>query len=109
MNKLVLIGGGSASGKTYVLKRVLEKFPEDEIAFITLDNYYKDLGDLPFEERVKVNYDHPNAFDTDLVIEHLNALKEGKTINKPTYDFALHNRTTITEEIKPCNVIIVEG
>lgn len=107
---IIGIAGGTASGKTTVAKKIIDSTAGiGTVASIKMDDYYKRLDHLTYEERTKVNYDHPNAFDIDLVIEHLNALKEGKTINKPTYDFALHNRTTITEEIKPCNVIIVEG
>ena len=109
MNKLVLIGGGSASGKSYVLKKVLENFPEEEVAFITLDNYYKDLGDLPFEERVKVNYDHPKAFDWKLIHKQIRELKEGKEIDMPVYDFVTHSRENRTIRITPKRLIIVEG
>lgn len=109
MNKLVLIGGGSASGKSYVLKKVLENFPEEEVAFITLDNYYKNLGDLPFEERVKVNYDHPKAFDWKLIHKQIRELKEGKEIDMPVYDFVTHSRENRTIRITPKRLIIVEG
>lgn len=109
MNKLILIGGGSASGKTYVLKKVLEQFSEDEIAFITLDNYYKDVGDLPFEERVKINYDHPKAFDWKLIHKQITELKNGNEIEMPVYDFVTHSREKRTINIKPKRLIIVEG
>ena len=109
MRKVILIGGGSASGKTYVLKRVLEKIPEEKVAHISLDDYYKDLSNLPFEERVKVNYDHPKAFDWKLINEQLTALKNGKTIEKPTYDFVTHTRSSKTEIVEPKDLIIIEG
>lgn len=109
MRKVILIGGGSASGKTYVLKRVLEKIPEEKVAHISLDDYYKDLSNLPFEERVKVNYDHPKAFDWKLINEQLTALKNGKKIEKPTYDFVTHTRSSKTEIVEPKDLIIIEG
>lgn len=109
MRKVILIGGGSASGKTYVLKRVLEKIPEEKVAHISLDDYYKDLSNLPFEERVKVNYDHPKAFDWKLINEQLTALKNGKTIEKPIYDFVTHTRSSKTEIVEPKDLIIIEG
>jgi uridine kinase len=77
MQKVVLIGGGSASGKTYVLKKVLEKIPSDRVAKISLDDYYKDFSVLPMEERAKINFDHPKAFDWKLLNEQLKALKNG--------------------------------
>ena len=109
MGKVVLIGGGSASGKTYVLKKVLEKIPNDKIARISLDDYYKDFSVLPMEERAKVNFDHPKAFDWKLMNEQLSALKNGQTIEKPIYDFVTHSRSSKTEIIEPKELIIIEG
>ena len=109
MRKVVLIGGGSASGKTYVLKKVLEKIPEDMVAKISLDDYYKDFSNLPFEERTKINFDHPKAFDWKLMYSQLSALKNGKTIEKPIYDFVTHSRSDKTEIVKPKKLIIIEG
>ena len=109
MSKVVLIGGGSASGKTYVLKKVLEKIPEEKIARISIDDYYKDFSVLPMEERVKINYDHPKAFDWKVMNEQLNALKNGETIEKPIYDFTIHGRSVITEKVAPKELIVVEG
>ena len=109
MRKVILIGGGSASGKTYVLRKVLEKIPEDKIARISLDDYYKDLKELPIEERAKVNYDHPKAFDWKLINQQLKALKNGQTIEKPLYDFTTHSRSLLTEIVKPKDLIIIEG
>ena len=80
MSKIVLIGGGSASGKTYVLNKVLESLPEGKVTHISLDDYYKDFSVLPFEERAKVNFDHPKAFDWKLLNAQLAALKKGETI-----------------------------
>ena len=109
MRKVILIGGGSASGKTYVLRKVLEKIPEEKIARISLDDYYKDLKELPIEERAKVNYDHPKAFDWKLIRSHIRALKEDKPIEKPLYDFVTHSRKEEKEIVNPTKIIIVEG
>ena len=109
MSKVVLIGGGSASGKTYVLKKVLEKIPEDKIARISIDDYYKDFSVLPMEERVKINYDHPKSFDWKLMNEQLRSLKNGQTIEKPIYDFTIHGRSLLTERVEPKELIIIEG
>ena len=109
MSKIVLIGGGSASGKTYVLRKVLEKIPEDKITRISIDDYYKDFSVLPMEERVRVNYDHPKAFDWKLMNEQIKDLKSGKTIEKPIYDFTIHGRSPKTEIVEPKELIIIEG
>ena len=109
MSKVILLGGGSASGKTYVLKKVLEKLPSDKVACISIDDYYKDFSILPMEERVKVNYDHPKAFDWKLMNEQLKALKNGQTIEKPIYDFTIHGRSDKTEKVEPKELIIIEG
>ena len=109
MSKVVLIGGGSASGKTFVLKKVLERIPEEKIARISLDDYYKDFSSLPFEEREKINFDHPKAFDWKLMVEQIRELKNGKTIEKPIYDFTIHGRSQKTEIVEPKELILVEG
>ena len=109
MSKIVLIGGGSASGKTYVLRKVLEQIPEDRITRISIDDYYKDFGVLPMEERVKVNYDHQKAFDWKLMNAQIKDLKDGKTIEKPIYDFTIHGRSMMTEIVEPKELIIIEG
>ena len=109
MSKIVLIGGGSASGKTYVLRKVLEQIPEDKITRVSIDDYYKDFSVLPMEERVKVNYDHPKAFDWKLMNSQIKDLKEGKTIEKPIYDFTIHGRSQKTEIVEPKELIIIEG
>ena len=109
MSKIVLIGGGSASGKTYVLRKVLEQIPEDRITRVSIDDYYKDFSVLPMEERVKVNYDHPKAFDWKLMNSQIRDLKEGKTIEKPIYDFTIHGRSQKTEIVEPKELIIIEG
>ena len=109
MSTLVLIGGGSASGKTYVLNKVLERLGNEKVAHISLDDYYKDFSVLPMEERAKVNFDHPKAFDWKLMVKQLGDLKNGKTIEKPKYDFTIHGRSPETEVVEPKELIIVEG
>ena len=108
--KTIFIGiaGGTGSGKTTLTQHLKEHFKE-HVTVIKHDNYYKARNNQTLEERSKVNYDHPNAFDTDLLIAHLHALKEGKTIYCPLYSFKEHNRTDETIEITSTKVIIVEG
>ena len=101
------IAGGTGSGKTTLTKHLLSHFGAN-ISVVHHDNYYK-YQDLPFAERCKTNYDHPDAFDTDRMIEDLKALKRGETIHCPVYDFSIHNRTDQTLEIVPTKVVIVEG
>ena len=103
------VSGASGSGKSSVSKRILEIFSEMSILVLQQDFYYKDQTHLPFEERLKTNYDHPLAFDNDLFIEHLEKLMKGETIDKPVYDFANHTRSTETIHQDPRDVIIVEG
>ena len=109
MSKIILIGGGSASGKTYVLKKVLEKLPKDKITVISIDDYYKDFSVLPMEERAKINFDHPKSFDWKLMNEQIKALKNGQEIEKPVYDFTIHGRSSKTEVVKPNELIVIEG
>ena len=109
MEKVIVIGiaGGTGSGKSTMVKRIEEEFGE-QITMLCHDFYYK-RHDIPFEERKKLNYDHPNSFDTDLMIEHLKLLKQGKEIERPVYDFTIHNRVDETVKVIPSKVIIVEG
>ncbi|RHM62634.1 uridine kinase [Coprobacillus sp. AF33-1AC] len=112
MKKPIIIGiaGGSASGKTSIAHAIYEHFKETQTTcIIKQDDYYKDQTYLPMEKRVLTNYDHPLAFDTSLLVEHLKLLKEGKSISKPIYDFKEHNRSLETETITPRDVIILEG
>lgn len=108
--KKVLIGiaGGSASGKTSIARQIKEIF-ENKVVIIREDDYYKERSDISYEERTKINYDHPFAFDHDLLMKDLYNLVNGKSIEKPIYDFTVHNRSDKTEKIDPCEVIIVEG
>jgi uridine kinase len=105
------IAGGSASGKTSVANKLVENqiSKVSSIALIRLDDYYKDLSNLSIEERSKTNFDHPDSIDFDLLSDHLQKLKDGKSINKPVYDFSIHNRQVKLELIKPVNVVILEG
>lgn len=111
MSKPILIGiaGGTGSGKSTVAKEIYRCLPDDSIAVIEQDSYYKDQSHLSFSERIKTNYDHPDAFDTELLLKHLNMLQEGKAIDKPIYDFENHNRKKETVRVEPKNIIIVEG
>ena len=112
MNKPIVIGiaGGSASGKTSIARRIQETFADRKsVLIIRQDDYYKDQANKPMEERIKTNYDHPFAFDNDLLIEHIHALMNGETIRKPTYDFVHHTRSDVTETVNPADVIILEG
>lgn len=110
MGEILVIGiaGGSGSGKTTLTNQIAAQFPDD-VTVITHDNYYKAHDDMTYEERSRLNYDHPNAFDTDLMIEHLKLLKEGKSVECPIYDYTIHNRSKNTMTITPGKVIIVEG
>jgi len=106
---LIGIAGGTGSGKTTVAQRIQEYFRGAQIVVLPQDAYYKDQSHLPMEERVKVNYDHPDAFDTELLIHHLQALKQGEAIEMPVYDFKTHTRSPKTIRINPGDVIILEG
>ena len=111
MKKPILIGitGGSGSGKSTLVNELYEDFGGENIAMVQQDAYYKDQSHLTMDERTKTNYDHPRAFDNTLLVEHLKALKEGKAIQKPIYDFTIHNRAKETELVEPKEIIIVEG
>ena len=102
------IAGGTGSGKTTLTVRLKEKFGED-VSVLYHDNYYKSHSDMPFEERKKLNYDHPDAFDTQRMVEDLKALCRGETIQSPTYDYTIHDRSDVTVEVRPTKVVIVEG
>ena len=110
MGKVLVIGiaGGSGSGKTTLTNQIVSRF-SDEVTVVTHDNYYKAHDEMTYDERSRLNYDHPNAFDTELMIEHLKLLKEGKPVECPIYDYTIHNRSKNTLTIAPAKVIIVEG
>ena len=102
------IAGGSGSGKTTLVNNLLERFGE-HITVLSHDNYYKAHDDLTYEERTRLNYDHPDAFDTDLMIEHLRLLKQGRSIHCPVYDYTVHNRSEQVTLLHSNRVILVEG
>ncbi|MEG2421618.1 MAG: uridine kinase [Oscillospiraceae bacterium] len=109
MDVMVLgIAGGTGSGKTTLTHRLKDRFGGD-VSVVNHDNYYKAHNDMPFPERTRQNYDHPDAFDTDLMIAHLEQLKRGETVDCPTYDYTVHNRAAATIQVRPTKVIIVEG
>lgn len=109
MNKIILVAGGSASGKTYVTNKVISNINSENIVRITIDDFYKDNSNLSLEERKKINFDHPKSIDFKLLYEVLNSLKEGKEVDIPTYDFTVHCRSNITKHVVPKKIIIVEG
>ncbi|MDR0300446.1 MAG: uridine kinase [Streptococcaceae bacterium] len=109
--KTIIIGvtGGSASGKTSIAQKIFDSFPSENIAMIQQDSYYKDQANLTMDERLAVNYDHPLAFDNDLMIAHLHELAEGRSIQIPVYDYTAYTRSDKTSQQLPTRVIIVEG
>lgn len=111
MKKPIIIGiaGGSGSGKSTVTNELISMIEPGKVTVIEEDSYYKDQSNVAVEQRVKTNYDHPFAFDHDLLIEHLQMLKNNQPIEKPIYDYEVHNRKKITEKIIPRDVIILEG
>lgn len=109
MARLILIGGGSSSGKTYITENIIKRIGVDKITYVTLDDYYKDQKDMSIEERRKVNYDHPRAFDWPLMRRQIADLKAGKPIDKPMYDYTILTRSPKTEHIEPKELIIAEG
>ena len=105
---LIGIAGGTGSGKSTFTNRIKKQFGDD-VTVIYHDNYYRRRDDIPFEERKKINYDHPDALETDMLIEHIKQLNAGKSVVCPVYDFSVHNRSDKTVVIKPSKVILVEG
>ena len=106
---LIGIAGGSGSGKTTLANTLVNYFGREEVCILRHDNYYKRRDELPFEERQKLNYDHPDAFDTELLCSHLRDLREGKPVNMPVYDYTVHNRSDKWIRVEPSPVIILEG
>ena len=111
MKRPIFIGitGGTGSGKSTIEKEIYRQFGEDCIAMIEQDSYYKDQSHLSMEDRVKTNYEHPNAFDNNLLVSHLESLLNGHSIQKPSYDFSIHNRIEDTTKVEPKEIVIVEG
>mgnify|MGYP002773224576 CR=1 FL=1 len=106
---LIGIAGGTGSGKTTLADKVVQSFGSNEVSILRHDNYYKRHDEMPFEERCKLNYDHPDAFDTDLLCEHIKLLKAGQSIQMPVYDYANHNRSDKTVTVATAPVIVLEG
>ena len=106
---IIGIGGGTGSGKTTVVNEIIKQLPENEVGIISQDSYYQDTSHLNYEQRTKINFDHPRSIDFDLICEHLTELKKGNAIDQPVYSFVKHNRTGDTIHTLPRKVIIVEG
>ncbi|HLS31529.1 MAG TPA: uridine kinase [Flavobacteriaceae bacterium] len=106
---IIGIAGGTGSGKTTVVNMIVEQLQHKEVAVISQDSYYRDTSHLSYEERIKINFDHPQSIDFDLLVEHLEALKRGESIEQPVYSFVDHNRTGETVTTSPKAVMIVEG
>lgn len=106
---IIGIAGGTGSGKTTVVNKILTGFPAGEVAVIPQDSYYKDSSHIPMEERSKINFDEPNAIEWSLLVEHLKQLREGKTIQMPTFSYLTCTRQPETVEVTPSDVVIVEG
>jgi uridine kinase len=103
------IGGGTGSGKTTVAKEVRKHFPEESVVMLHHDSYYLDRGHLPVRERERINYDHPDSFDNDLLISHMTDLRAGRAVEKPIYDFETHTRRSETITVRPARIILLEG
>jgi uridine kinase len=106
---IIGIAGGTGSGKTTVVNQIMNELPADEVCVISQDSYYKATDELTYDERIKINFDHPRAIDFDLLIEHISQLKEGNIIEQPIYSFVTHNRTKDSIKTQPRKVIVVEG
>ena len=106
---IIGIAGGTGSGKTTVVTKIAKKLPEENVTILAQDAYYKDNSELSFEERKKINYDHPNSIDFDLLLEHILKLKEGETINQPIYSYITHSRSDDYKVVHPKEILIIEG
>jgi uridine kinase len=106
---IVGIAGGTGSGKTTVVRKIREVFPDEDVIIMPQDNYYKDNGDIPLEERQKVNFDHPDSVEFSLLIDHLKKLKKGKPVDMPVYSYLTCLRSKDTIPVKPTRVVLVEG
>lgn len=106
---IIGIAGGTGSGKTTVVHQIMNELPLTEVGIISQDHYYKETTNLSFEDRAKINFDHPRAIDFDLLVEHLKELKAGRPVEQPVYSFVTHNRTDDTVHTNPRKVMIVEG
>ena len=106
---IIGIAGGTGSGKTTVVNQILHELPTDEVCVISQDSYYNATNDLSYEQRTKINFDHPKAIDFDLLVDHISKLKNGEVIEQPIYSFITHNRTKDVLITHPRKVVIVEG
>lgn len=106
---IIGICGGTGSGKTTVARRILENVSDEQVVFLQQDSYYRNIGDMPIELRGVINFDHPDALDNDLFINHVKALRAGEAIEMPVYDFSIHTRKAETVHIEPKPILIVEG
>jgi len=106
---LIGVAGGSGSGKTTVSQTILARVGPNQIAYLQHDAYYRDRANLPLAERARINYDHPDSLETDLLVEHLKALRACRAVDVPVYDFAQHVRRAETRRAEPCTIILVEG
>jgi uridine kinase len=106
---IIAVAGGSASGKTTVVNKIIDSLDKEKVTVIKHDDYYKDQSEMSMTERYKVNYDHPLSLDNDLMFEQISSLIAGNNIIKPTYDFEMHNRSDFTVEISPPTILILEG
>lgn len=106
---IIGIAGGTGSGKTTVVEQIINELPKDEVCVISQDSYYKDTSHLSYDERVEINFDHPQAIDFELLVDHLKILRKGDPIEQPVYSFVEHNRTSETITTYPKKVVIVEG
>lgn len=106
---IIGIGGGTGSGKTTVAKEVRKHFPEESVVMLHHDSYYLDRSHLPVPERERINYDHPDSFDNDLLIRHINELKSGLSVEKPIYDFETHTRCGDSITVRPARIVLLEG
>lgn len=106
---IIGIAGGTGSGKTTVVEQIIAELPKDEVCIISQDSYYTDTSHLSYDDRVKINFDHPNSIDFDLMVTHLKELRNGRSFEQPIYSFVDHNRTNETVSTSPKKVIIVEG
>ena len=106
---IIGIAGGTGSGKTTVVRKILEKLPEGEVVILPQDSYYRDSSHLPLEERLEINFDHPDSIEFELLVKHLKELRKGKTIDQPIYSYLTCTRAIETIPVNPCHVIIIEG
>jgi uridine kinase len=110
MNPIVIgVAGGSGSGKTTVVRRIIESIGSEQVALLDHDRYYRDRNDLRLEERAALNYDHPDALETDLLVHHVHELRAGRAVEVPTYDFTRHARLAVPDVVPPRRAIIIEG